>query len=55
MEKMSRQLKTEKGKDIYRKRKQTVGPVFGIIKEIFGFRRFPLRGKAVTDAVFIGL
>jgi len=45
VEKMNRQLKTEEGKDIYKKRKQTVEPVFDIIKEILGFRRFSLRGK----------
>ncbi len=28
----------------YRLRKQTVGPVFGIVKEAMGFRRFLLRG-----------
>ena len=33
-------LKSKEGKDIYKKRKQTVEPVFGIIKEILGFRRF---------------
>ena len=27
-------------------RKQTVEPVFGIIKEVMGFRRFSLRGHA---------
>lgn len=50
VEKMNRQLKSEKGKEIYKKRKQTVEPVFGIIKEILGFRRFSLRGEAETDA-----
>jgi hypothetical protein len=28
-----------------RQHKQTVEPVFGIIKEVLGFRRFRLRGK----------
>ena len=31
---------------MYALRKQTVEPVFGIIKEVMGFRRFMLRGKA---------
>ncbi len=44
-EEMRRKLKTDKGKAIYRKRKMTVEPVFGIIKEIMGFRRFSLRGE----------
>ncbi len=34
-----------KQKGIYRKRQHTVEPVFGIIKEVLGFRRFSLRGK----------
>ena len=49
-EKMSQKLKSTEGKGIYKKRKQTVEPVFGIIKEILGFRRFSLRGEAETDA-----
>jgi len=43
-EKMARKLKTKKGKGIYKKRKETVEPVFGIIKHIMGFRQFMLRG-----------
>ena len=43
-EKMSRKLKTKKGKNIYKKRKETVEPVFGIIKQVMGFRQFMLRG-----------
>jgi transposase len=31
-------------------KKQTVEPVFGIIKEILGFRRFSLRGEEETNA-----
>ncbi len=42
---MRQKLKTDKGKSIYRKRKMTIEPVFGIIKEIMGFRRFSLRGE----------
>ena len=38
-------LKTEAGKALYKLRKQTVEPVFGIIKEVMGFRRFTLRGR----------
>ena len=37
-------MATEMARAIYRKRKQTVEPVFGIIKEVLGFRRFHLRG-----------
>jgi transposase len=43
-ERMSRKLKTKKGAKIYKKRKETVEPVFGIIKNIMGFRQFLLRG-----------
>lgn len=48
-QKMNKVLKSKKGKTIYKKRKQTVEPVFGIIKEILGFRRFSLRGESKTD------
>ena len=42
--KMTYKLRTEVGKAIYRLRKSTVEPVFGIIKEVMGFRQFSLRG-----------
>jgi transposase len=41
---MKHRLKTDEGKEFYAKRKSTVEPVFGIIKEVMGFRRFMLRG-----------
>ena len=44
-EKMAHRLKTATGKALYKLRKQTVEPVFGIIKEVVGFRRFLLRGR----------
>ena len=43
---MAHRLKTALGQALYRLRKQTVEPVFGIIKEVMGFRRFTLRGRA---------
>ena len=43
-QKMARKLKTKRGKEIYKKRKETVEPVFGIIKSVMGFRQFMLRG-----------
>jgi len=43
-EKMAYRLKTKEGKAIYKKRKETVEPVFGIIKSVMGFRQFHLRG-----------
>lgn len=42
---MAHRLKTALGQARYRLRKQTVEPVFGIIKEVMGFRRFLLRGR----------
>lgn len=45
-QKMARRLKTQLGKELYKLRKQTVEPVFGIIKDVLGFRRFSLRGLA---------
>jgi len=45
-EQMAHRLKTAVGQALYRLRKQTVEPVFGIIKEVMGFRRFRLRGRA---------
>ena len=45
-EKMAHLLKTVIGRQLYKLRKQTVEPVFGIIKEAMGFRRFSLRGHA---------
>jgi transposase len=44
-EKMAHRMKTPTGKTLYKLRKQTVEPVFGIIKEVLGFRRFLLRGR----------
>ena len=44
MKEMKTQLETETGKEKYRKRKQTVEPVFGIIKHAMKFRQFLLRG-----------
>ena len=43
-ERMEWRLDTEAGRKLYGLRKQTVEPVFGIIKEAIGFRRFLLRG-----------
>jgi len=47
--KMAWKLKTQSGRALYAKRKSTVEPVFGIIKQVLGFRQFSLRGlDAVT-------
>ena len=44
MQAMSHRLKTKTGRALYALRKQTVEPVFGIIKSVMGFRQFSLRG-----------
>ena len=41
---MSHRLNTKAGRALYALRKQTVEPVFGIIKSVMGFRQFSLRG-----------
>lgn len=48
-EQMAYRLKTPEGKALYKQRKQTVEPVFGIIKEVLGFRRFSMRGKEKAE------
>jgi hypothetical protein len=46
---MAHRSKTKTGRALYALRKQTVEPVFGIIKSVMGFRQFSLRGlKKVT-------
>ena len=44
VEQMRHALKTKTGRAAYALRKQTVEPVFGIIKSVMGFRQFLLRG-----------
>lgn len=48
IDQMRHKLKTTDGRKVYARRKSTVEPVFGIIKNILGFRQFFLRG---LDAV----
>ena len=38
-------LRSEEGRELYRRRKFKVEPVFGIIKEAMKFRRFTMRGE----------
>ena len=45
---MAWRLKTRVGRALYAKRKTTVEPVFGIIKQVMGFRQFSLRGLAAV-------
>lgn len=44
VEQMRHALKTKAGRAAYALRKQTVEPVFGIIKSVMGFRQFLMRG-----------
>jgi hypothetical protein len=44
VERMKHKLRTKAGRALYALRKQTVEPVFGIIKSVMGFRQFLLRG-----------
>ncbi|MBV8647718.1 IS1182 family transposase [Paludibacterium sp.] len=43
-DRMAHKLRTRAGRAVYARRKQTVEPVFGIIKSVLGFRQFMLRG-----------
>jgi len=47
---MLAKLETQDAKDLYARRKQTVEPVFGIIKSAIGLTRFRLRGLAKVSA-----
>jgi transposase len=44
LEHLAHRVATKTGRQRYKQRQQTVEPVFGIIKEAMGFRRFSLRG-----------
>jgi len=44
-ERMAHKLKSPAGAELYGLRKQTVEPVFGIIKQCMRFRQFLMRGK----------
>jgi transposase len=54
---MKAKLESEEGKSRYKKRKQTVEPVFGIIKSAIGFTRFHLRSreKVATEWLVVAL
>lgn len=43
-ERMQRKLRTKRGRALYKRRKFTAEPVFGIIKQARGMRQFQLRG-----------
>ena len=46
---MNAKLQTDTGKALYALRKQTVEPVFGIIKSAMGFTQFKLRSLQKVD------
>lgn len=46
---MAHTLKTKAGRAKYALRKQTIEPVFGIIKSVLGFRQFSLRGLELVS------
>jgi transposase len=48
LERMKHRLRTTQGRKLYGLRKQTVEPVFGIIKSAMRFRQFLLRGLAAV-------
>lgn len=50
MDTMRHRLATPVGRAVYALRKQTIEPVFGIIKAVLGFRRFLLRGRVAVGA-----
>jgi hypothetical protein len=50
---MQAKLESENGKVRYKKRRQTVEPVFGIIKSAMGFTRFHLRGLGNVAAEWL--
>lgn len=54
---MEHRLATQAGRKLYAQRKQTIEPVFGIIKAAMGFRRFSLRGltKVRTEWTLVTL
>jgi transposase len=52
-QRMTHRLDTAAGKQLYGLRKETVEPVFGIIKQAIGFRQFLLRGKEKVSLEWI--
>ena len=50
---MAHKLKSQAGHKLYALRKQTVEPVFGIIKSVMGFRQFSLRGLGKVKGEWI--
>lgn len=57
VELMKHRLTTQSGRAVYGLRKQTVEPVFGIIKHVMGFRQLSMRGvkKAAGEWTLVSL
>lgn len=49
VELMKQRMQTDDGKALYSKRKSTIEPVFGIIKNVMGFNKFLLRGVEAVE------
>jgi hypothetical protein len=49
MVKMAHRLKTKAGRALYGLRKQTIEPVFGIVKQVMGWRQMSMRGLDKAD------
>ena len=49
---MEARVKSPTGRELYRKRKYVVEPVFGNIKQNMGFRRFSQKGKDNCEGEF---
>lgn len=47
---MREKVRSTEGRKIYQKRKQSVEPVFGIIKSVLGFDQFLRRGFDAVNA-----
>lgn len=45
-QRMYEKLRTDAGRALYKRRRHTIEPCFGIIKHVLGFRQFHLRGLA---------
>ena len=50
---MRTKVQSEQGKEIYRKRKEIVEPVWGQVKQVLGFRQFLLRGTEKVAGEFL--
>lgn len=49
VEEMKYRMRTREGKALYAKRKSTIEPTFGLIKQVQGFRQFLLRGVEAVE------